>query len=112
MHDSIHPHPPAGCGCCTAQDFEGENSAYDVLGLEAGASQSEIKKAYRKLSMEHHPDKNPQDPEGAAERMANINNAYEKLNEISKRRDEKAAGTGAGSKRSRDEKAKRYRGEK
>jgi curved DNA-binding protein CbpA len=83
-----------------------------VLGLEAGASPSEITKAYRKLSMEHPPDKNPQDPEGAAERMANINNAYEKLNEISKRRDEKAAGTGAGSKRSRDEKAKRYRGEK
>lgn len=68
-------------------DFEGETSAYTVLELEPGATPSEIKKAYRKLSMLHHPDKNPHDPEGAAERMAAINNAYEKLNEITKRRD-------------------------
>lgn len=57
-----------------------------MLGLEPGATASEIKKAYHQLSKEHHPDKNPQDPEGAAEKMATINNAYEKLNEIGKRR--------------------------
>jgi DnaJ-domain-containing protein 1 len=74
--------------CCALQDFEGEHSAYEVLGLEPGATSSEVKKAYHKLSRQHHPDKNPQDPEGAAERMTAINNAYEKLNEINKRRED------------------------
>ena len=69
------------------QDFEGEYSAYEVLGLEPGATPSEIKKAYHKLSRQHHPDKNPQDPKGAAEKMTAINNAYEKLNKLNKRRE-------------------------
>jgi curved DNA-binding protein CbpA len=53
----------------------------------AGATPSEIKKAYHKLSMQHHPDKNPQNPEAAAEKMTAINDAYEKLSEMSKRRE-------------------------
>lgn len=32
---------------------------FSILGLEPGASDSEIKKAYRKLSIQYHPDKNP-----------------------------------------------------
>ena len=67
-----------------------------MLGLEPGASGSEIKKAYRTLSMQHHPDKNPQDPKGAADRMASINNAYEKLNEINKRRSGTSSAVAAG----------------
>ena len=74
------------------QDFEGEHNAYEVLGLEPGATSAEVKKAYHKLSRQHHPDKNPQDPEGAAEKMTAINNAYEKLTEINKRRESSGRG--------------------
>ena len=37
--------------------------------------------------MQHHPDKNPQNPQAAADKMTAINSAYEKLSEISKRRE-------------------------
>ena len=36
---------------------------YNILGVNKGASQSDIKKAYRKLARKHHPDVNPNDPE-------------------------------------------------
>jgi molecular chaperone DnaJ len=50
------------------------NRYYEVLGLKKGASDEEIKKAYRKMSKKYHPDVN-QD-EGAAEKMAEVNEAY------------------------------------
>lgn len=40
---------------------------YEALGLEQGASASEIRKAYRRLALIYHPDKNPEDPEAAAD---------------------------------------------
>ncbi|KAG8857590.1 hypothetical protein FRB96_005608 [Tulasnella sp. 330] len=51
---------------------------YDLLGLDSTASESDIKRAYRKKAMEHHPDKNPNDHK-AAERFQEMAEAYETL---------------------------------
>lgn len=51
---------------------------YKVLGVSPDASKEEIKKAYRKLVMQYHPDRNPGDEE-AAQKMREINAAYEAL---------------------------------
>lgn len=51
---------------------------YKVLGVSPGASQDEIKKAYRKKAKEYHPDLHPNDP-GAARKMNEVNEAYDLL---------------------------------
>lgn len=53
---------------------------YKILGVEKDAGDNEIKKAYRKLAIVHHPDKNPGDEE-AAERFKDIGEAYETLSD-------------------------------
>lgn len=57
---------------------------YDVLGVAKGASAADIKKAYRRLAKQHHPDTNANDPK-AAERFAQINSAYEIVGDTDKR---------------------------
>src|SRR6266487_861405 len=58
---------------------------YDVLGLKRGASQKEIKQAYRKLARKHHPDVNPGD-KTAESKFKEINEAYEVLGDPPKRK--------------------------
>jgi molecular chaperone DnaJ len=62
-----------------AKDF------YAVLGVGEKASQEEIKKSYRKLAKQHHPDANPDDPK-AADRFKQIGEAYAVLSDPAKRK--------------------------
>jgi len=57
---------------------------YDVLGVSKDASASELKKAYRKLAIKYHPDKNPDDHE-AEEKFKELGEAYEALSDEDKR---------------------------
>jgi molecular chaperone DnaJ len=68
---------------------------YDTLGLKKGASQEEIKKAYRKLAAKYHPDKNPGDA-SAEERFKEVQNAYDTLSDPNKRRSYDQFGTANG----------------
>ncbi|MEL7596608.1 MAG: molecular chaperone DnaJ [Clostridiaceae bacterium] len=57
---------------------------YDILGISKGASDDEIKKAYRKLAMKYHPDRNPDNKE-AEEKFKDINEAYQVLSDPQKK---------------------------
>ncbi|WP_336964790.1 DnaJ C-terminal domain-containing protein [Sphingobium aquiterrae] len=57
---------------------------YSILGVARGASEAEIKSAYRKLAKQHHPDKNKDDPK-ASDKFAQITHAYDLLADKDKR---------------------------
>ena len=57
---------------------------YEVLGLSKGASESEIKSAFRKMAMKYHPDRNPGDKE-AEEKFKEVNEAYSILSDPEKK---------------------------
>jgi len=57
---------------------------YEVLGVSRDATAQEVKKAYRKLALQHHPDRNPDDPEAEA-KFKEAAEAYEVLSDQNKR---------------------------
>ena len=63
-----------------AEFLKTNDKYYKILGLEAGASVAEVKKAYRKLALDYHPDRvahlGPQYAEIAEEKFKMINEAY------------------------------------
>lgn len=68
---------------------------YKVLGVEPGASDEEIKKAYRRLAKKYHPDLNPGD-EVAARKMKEVNAAYERIKNPEKYQSSQSGSTGYG----------------
>lgn len=68
-----------------AQDVS-SNDYYQVLGVERMASEAELTKAYKKLALKYHPDKNPDSHEKSEEDFKRVNEAYEVLRNPEKRR--------------------------
>ena len=66
-------------GCRFRRDF------YKILGVGRNANKNQIKKAYRKLAKEMHPDRNPDDPD-ANTKFQDLGAAYETLSDEDKRK--------------------------
>jgi curved DNA-binding protein len=68
---------------------------YKTLGVDKGAGVDDIKKAYRKLALKHHPDRNPSDKKKAEEKFKEISEAYAVLSDPEKRKQYDEFGTDA-----------------
>jgi len=66
-------------GDTTSQDY------YAILEVDENASADEIRRSFRRLALIHHPDKNHDDPEGATQRFAALQQAYEVLSDEQER---------------------------
>ncbi|XP_005096253.1 dnaJ homolog subfamily B member 9 [Aplysia californica] len=75
---AIHSTTLINFSACGAQDY------YEVLGLKKDASAKDIKKAFRKLALKYHPDKNKE--EGAKEKFLEIGKAYDVLSDPEKKK--------------------------
>eukprot|EP00428_Durinskia_dybowskii_P064973 CAMPEP_0170385500 /NCGR_PEP_ID=MMETSP0117_2-20130122/16547_1 /TAXON_ID=400756 /ORGANISM="Durinskia baltica, Strain CSIRO CS-38" /LENGTH=414 /DNA_ID=CAMNT_0010641285 /DNA_START=69 /DNA_END=1313 /DNA_ORIENTATION=+ len=82
--------------CCLVIECATSQSYYKTLGVKPQASDKEIKKAYRKLAMKYHPDKNPPNKKAESEKKIKIiNEAYEVLSDKKKREMYDLQGAGA-----------------
>src|SRR5438270_8572258 len=68
---------------------------YETLGVKRDASEDEIKKAYRKLARQHHPDRNPGD-KAAEARFKEVQSAYDVLGDKTKRAEYDQFGSASG----------------
>ncbi len=66
---------------------------YKILGVDRNATEDEIKKAYRKLAMKYHPDRNPGKEKEANQKFKQLNEAYEVLGDPEKRKQYDRFGT-------------------
>jgi curved DNA-binding protein len=66
---------------------------YEILGVKRAATDADIKKAYRRLAMKYHPDRNPGKEKEATEKFKEINEAYGVLGDAEKRRQYDQFGT-------------------
>jgi DnaJ-class molecular chaperone len=81
--DDFHHFNAGGGG--GGNDIDNDKDYYKILGVDEKANEDEIKKAYRRMSMLHHPDKNGNTDE-SKQKFQELNNAYEVLSEANKRR--------------------------
>src|SRR5437870_2147933 len=58
---------------------------YEILGVSRSATEDDVKKAYRKLALKYHPDRNPEDRQRSEERFKEISEAYQVLSEPERR---------------------------
>lgn len=84
---TTHPPPPTPLPS-TGKDY------YKILGVARDAKDDEIKKAYRKLAVRWHPDKNPDNAAEAAEKFKEVAEAYDVLSDATKRQVFDAYGEG------------------
>jgi DnaJ-class molecular chaperone len=66
--------------------YQGMKDYYEILGVSPNCSEADIKKAFRKLAFQHHPDTNPGNEKQAEEKFKEINEAYGVLGDKEKRR--------------------------
>ena len=70
---------PSPLLCLRSLSSHAHRDPYEVLGLRPGATDDQVKAAYRKLALKHHPDRNPDDREAAEKRFKELSQAYAQL---------------------------------